>query len=190
MATKLEICQHAQRLIGDNAMTSLGDGSAASEVVANVYGDFLESALVSSRWRFATKQEVLAHNATDPISKWGSAFDLPSDMLMLNSITVNESVIQYDVYGDKIYCNEPSTATVVADYVYRPTETSFPPYFVTALEYGLAAIFAMAIARDQGMYQLLEQKSELYLARARRLDSQQQTTRRLNVSRFIQQRRS
>jgi hypothetical protein len=36
----------------------------------------------------------------------------------------------------------------------------------------------------------MEQKANLYMMQARRLDSQQQTTRKLNTSRFIAQRRS
>jgi hypothetical protein len=54
----------------------------------------------------------------------------------------------------------------------------------------LAGAFAISLARDAQMSQLMDQKAMLYMAQARRLDSQQQTTLKLNTSRLIAQRRS
>jgi len=48
----------------------------------------------------------------------------------------------------------------------------------------------VAVARDQGLANLMEQKANILMMQARRLDSQQQTTRKLHTSRFIAQRRS
>jgi len=54
----------------------------------------------------------------------------------------------------------------------------------------VAGAFAVSIARDASLSQMMDQKAQFYMAQARRLDSQQQTTRKLNTSRFIAQRRS
>jgi len=51
-------------------------------------------------------------------------------------------------------------------------------------------MLAVSVARDAQLASMMEQKGELQMSRARRLDSQQQTTRKLNTSRFIAQRRS
>jgi hypothetical protein len=54
----------------------------------------------------------------------------------------------------------------------------------------MAAVFAVSSARDAQMSQMMEQKAQFHMMQARRLDSQQQTNRKLNTSRFIAQRRS
>jgi hypothetical protein len=59
-----------------------------------------------------------------------------------------------------------------------------------AVEFQVAAMLSISVARDAQLASLMEQKGEQFLMRARRLDSQQQTTKKLNTSRFISQRRS
>ena len=56
--------------------------------------------------------------------------------------------------------------------------------------FALASIFATSIARDDGLMVRIEQKAQQLLAKARNLDSQQQTSRRLSTRRFINDRRS
>jgi hypothetical protein len=59
-----------------------------------------------------------------------------------------------------------------------------------AVEYELAAVFAVALARDAGLSSLMEQKGQMAMIKARNLDAQQQTTRKLLTTRFVSQRRS
>jgi hypothetical protein len=61
---------------------------------------------------------------------------------------------------------------------------------VVAVEYMMAGVFATSVARDSQLSSLMEQKANYFMIQARRLDSQSQTTRKLNTSRFIAQRRS
>ena len=79
---------------------------------------------------------------------------------------------------------------MIADYTFRAEEVNFPSYFSLALQYSLASIFATSIARDDRLMQLMETKANMLMAKARNLDAQQQTTRRLSTSRFITNRRS
>jgi hypothetical protein len=79
---------------------------------------------------------------------------------------------------------------VIADYIFRASEGNWPPYFTIAVEFAMAGVLAISVARDAQLASLMEQKANLYMMQARRLDSQQQTTRKLNTSRFIAQRRS
>jgi hypothetical protein len=109
---------------------------------------------------------------------------------MLNAITVNDLPIEYDIYGDKAFCNAVDADVVIADFIFRATEATWPAYFTIAVEFSMAAILAVSVARDPQLASLMEQKANLYMMQARRLDSQQQTTRKLNTSRFIAQRRS
>ena len=109
---------------------------------------------------------------------------------MINAITVRDQPIKYDIYGDKAFCDADANDDVVADYIFRANESNWPPYFVIAVEYMMAAMFATSIARDSQMSSMMEQKANFHLIQARRLDSQQQTTRKLHTTRFIAQRRS
>ena len=152
--------------------------------------DIAQSALTNSRWRFATNQMVLNRLASPPTGRWDAAYQLPSDMIMLSALTVNDLAIPYDLYGSKAYCNVSSNQSVIADYVFRADESTWPPYFTTAVEYMMASVLAVSVARDSTLAGLMEQKSDYLLRQARRLHSQQQTTRKLNTSRFIAERRS
>lgn len=188
--TPIKICSRASLLIGGDAIQSFDDGTAEASVSSAMYEDMARSALTNSRWRFATDQQVLARLSEEPTGRWEAAYQLPSELIMLNALTVNDMVIKYDLYGSKAFCNETSTSEVVADYVFRASESQWPPYFVTAVEYMMAGVLAVSVARDATLASLMEQKAEYQMRQARRLHSQQQTTRKLNTSRFIAERRS
>ena len=125
-----------------------------------------------------------------PTGRFDTAHQLPSDLLMLHAVTVNDLNLEYNVYGDKIYSNATANEVVVADYTYRAGEQDFPSYFTLAVEYALAAAFALAIARDEQLATMFEKKAAQLMQQAKTLDSQQQTTRKLVTSRFIAERRS
>lgn len=186
----IKICSRASVLIGGNEIQSFTDGTAESEVADAVYEDIARTALTNTRWRFATDQAVLNRLASEPTGRYEAAYQLPAASLMVHALTVNDNVIKYNTYGDKVFCNASSTDEVVADYNFRVLENEWPSYFTLAVQHMLAGAFAISLARDAQMSQLMDQKAMLYMAQARRLDSQQQTTLKLNTSRLIAQRRS
>lgn len=186
----IKICSRASVLIGGNEIQSFTDGTAESEVADAVYEDIARTALTNTRWRFATDQAVLNRLASEPTGRWEAAYQLPAASLMVHALTVNDNVIKYNTYGDKVFCDASSTDEVVADYNYRVLENEWPSYFTLAVQHMLAGAFAISLARDAQMSQLMDQKAMIYMAQARRLDSQQQTTLKLNTSRLIAQRRS
>lgn len=109
---------------------------------------------------------------------------------MLHALTVNDIVFEYQVYGDKVFSNASSNEVVIADYTFRALEIGWPSYFTIAVEYAMAAVFAGSIARDPNLIQLMESKYDIAMRKARSLDSQQQTSRKLATSRFAAERRS
>ena len=54
-----------------------------------------------------------------------------------------------------IYADTTTTDTVVADYTFRQEEQFLPSYFVMAVEYALAQVFATSIARDGSLTQTM-----------------------------------
>lgn len=188
--TPIKICSRASLLIGGDSIQSFEDGTAEATVANAMYEDMAQAALTNSRWRFATDQAVLNRLANAPTGRYDAAYQLPAECIMLNSVTVNDHPIKYDTYGSKIFCDASINEELVADYNFRADESTWPPYFVVAVEYVMAGVLATSVARDQQLATMMEGKANLLMAQARRLDSQTQTSRKLNTSRFIAQRRS
>ena len=188
--TPIKICSRASLLIGGDAIQSFEDGTAEATVSSAMYEDMARSALTNSRWRFATDQAILNRLADAPTGRFDAAYQLPSEFIMLSGVTVDERPIKYDLYGSKVFCDAVATDTVIADYVFRADESTWPPYFVTAVEYMMAGVLAVSVARDATLASLMDNKANFQMIQARRLHSQQQTIRKLDTSRFIAERRS
>jgi hypothetical protein len=186
----IDICARALILIGAEPITSFDDGNNEALVASNMYEDVARSSLVNTRWRFATNQAVLNRLSDAPTGRFDAAYELPDDWLMTHVITVNDFPIEYQTYGRKLFCDADSSDSLVLDYTYRAEETDWPSYFTVAVEYELAAVFAISLARDQSLAQLMTQQATVTMTKARNLDSQQQTTRKLTTSRFITNRRT
>tara|TARA_A100001515_G_scaffold145075_1_gene151783 strand:- start:6756 stop:7349 length:594 start_codon:yes stop_codon:yes gene_type:complete len=188
--TPLDICSRALILIGADPISSFDDGTTEATVAVNMYEDVAQSALVNTRWRFATNQKVLNQLSDAPTGRYDLAYQLPSDLLMLHAITVNDNLIDYQMYGDKVFADTATSDVVIADYSFRANEETWPSYFTLAVEFSLAIIFATSIARDANLASLMTARAETTMAKARTMDSQQQTTRKLATSRFLTARRS
>lgn len=188
--TDIDVCSRALILIGAEPITSFTDGTSEALVAANMYEDIARSALVNTRWRFATNQAVLNRLSAAPTGRYDAAYQLPTGWLMTHVATVNDYPIEYQTYGNKLYCNEGPSAEVILDYTYRADEIDWPSYFTIAVEYELASVFAASIARDQQLSQLMQVQGQRAMIKARNLDSQQQTTRKLNTNLFIANRRT
>lgn len=186
----IDICSRALILIGADPITSFTDDTTEALVASNLYEDVARSQLCRMRWRFATEQAQLAVLADAPTGRFDIAHQLPTNLLMVNAITVEDAAIPYTIYGDMVYSNVSSADKVICDYIYRADEAEWPSYFIIAIEHHLASIFATSIARDGALAGLLEQKADVLMRKAKSIDSQQQTTRRLTTSRFITERRS
>jgi hypothetical protein len=184
--SSIDICARALVLVGANPITSFEDGTTEATITSNLYEDVVRADLSSYRWRFATKQAVLNRLADAPTSRWDAAYQLPSDVLTVNAVTVADKAIDYDIYGDDVYANAGVDESLVIDYVYRPDESEWPPHFVLMVQYHMASILAGSLARDSGLAKLMADQHQVQNIRARSIDSQQQTTRRLTVNRFLE----
>lgn len=177
-------------MIGAEPITSFDDGTTEALVSVNMYEDVARASLVNTRWRFATNQASLNRLTDAPTGRYDYAYQQPNGTLMVHAITVNDIQIEYQIYGDKVYANTSINDDLIIDYTYRASEENWPSYFTIAVEYALATLFATSIARDANLSALMRSAASEAMAKARSLDSQQQTTRKLVTSRFITDRRS
>tara|TARA_B100002019_G_scaffold66422_1_gene57035 strand:+ start:1810 stop:2421 length:612 start_codon:yes stop_codon:yes gene_type:complete len=188
--SKTDICNQALVLVGANTINSFDENTTEAKVSKQLYDSTLENLLTRCRWRFAIKQQQLSKLTTNPLGRYDSAYSVPSDALVLNTITVSDSVIEYDRYGSEIYTDTTSNDVVIADYTYQPSEADFPPYFTQSLVFELASLFAGAIARNDSLSTLYQNKATVQLAVAKAQDSQAQTNRRVDVNRYRNRRNS
>ena len=186
----IDIASRALVLIGAEPITSFDSGSNEAVVASNMYEDVIRASLSSARWRFATEQAVLNQLSDTPTGRFAIAHQLPADTIIVHTITVNDNLVDFTVYGDKVFSQQTSSDTLIADFTFRANENTFPSYFTLAVEYSLASIFATSIARDDRLMNMIETKAQQLMAKAKNLDAQQQTTRRLSTRRFITDRRS
>lgn len=182
--SKFDICNQALVLVGANTITSFEENTTESKVANQLYETSLENLLSRCRWRFATKQQQLSRLTETPTARWSAKYSLPSDALILHTVTIGDNVIEYDRYSTEVFCDATSADIVVADYTFQPSEADFPPYFKQALVFELASLFAGAIARNDQLSTLYQNRAMTQTAYAKSQDSQAQTTRRMNVDRY------
>lgn len=191
--TKVDICSRALVMIGASPISSFTDGSTEALVASNVYEDIVESSLTRHRWKFATNQKQLSLLTAKPEARYEYAYQLPASpgVLHIVSLSVNDYIIPYTRYKDKLYVNTyGSSHALILDYIYRVEEDYFPAHFRLALEYELASLFAGSVARDAGMINQFKQMSDRQFLISKNIDTAEVTTRKLDTSRFINLRNS
>jgi hypothetical protein len=188
--SKFDICSQALVLVGANTVNSFDENTTESKVSGQLYESTLENLLTRCRWRFASKQQQLSKLTTNPLGRYDSAYQVPSDALQMHTVSLSDSIIEYDRYGNEIYADTSASDILIADYTFQPSEADFPPYFKQALVFELASLFAGAIARNDTLSQLYSNKATIQLTVAKGQDSQAQTNRRVNVDRFRNRRNS
>lgn len=181
--TKFDICSRALVRIGAKPITSFDDNTTESDVAREEYEPLVQAMLSAYPWRFAGRQFRLNKLAERPLDRWAWYYQLPSDLLVLRAVTWGGLPIEYDRYEDRIATNHDGD--IVADYTIRPDESRWPPFFTHALTLELESIFARAIARDSDLADRKKKEAESAWAKARNLDSQQQTARRFQPSRLV-----
>ena len=181
--TDIDVASQALVLIGANPISDFESGSTEALVANNIYETIVKSALTRSRWRFASGQVTLSRLTNTPVARYDSAYQKPTSpkMLALHAVLVNSVNIEFDIYEDKIFTNASEDYVVTLDYTYRSATIDWPPYFVRALIYDLAGVFAGSIAQKGDLADHYENRGEFYYKKAANIESQQRTTRAINT---------
>lgn len=180
--TKVSVASRALTMIGADPITSLSDGTAEAIAATQHYDSTVETEFSLYPWSFAKNQAALNLLVDTPASTWEYAWQLPNELINVVRVEVNDNTIPFERFGSKIFCNED--ADVVATYVFRATETSWPPYFEDLIVHRLGAIFATAIAERPKLAEGLLFETQNMRMMARNMDSASQTTSRLPVGKL------
>jgi hypothetical protein len=172
----LVLCSRALLKIGAQPVASLDEGTAEAEVAANLYHSARDALLSAHPWSFATGQASLPRLAAIPPADYAHAFQLPADFLRALSAGSGERGrgIAYRIHEDRLHAD---AAQVTLTYIFRPDESSFPPFFASALVARLAAEFCIPLTESASRTEMLYRLAEGELRAARLTDSQQDTPR-------------
>lgn len=165
VASAIKINSNALIMLGHSPISSFDDAGSGAQVASNLYETTLRAMLEDHRWRFATKKVALARLASTPDNEFTYQFQLPTDLIKFIKIYETGN---YEIYGDKVYTNR---TTCNIDYVFRIDETFFKPSFTKALEFFLAAQYAIPVTGNSTRMQEYTRLYEAQLRRAKHTDS-------------------
>lgn len=175
---------------GVNVITSFDQGSAESIFLDEWYELVVEAELSLYKWRFATKTVDLTNSllAEVPDTKHNTAYQIPNDVLSVDTVLVGEYPIDYDRFQDQIHTTDTSGDTVVIKYRFRADETLWNPYFKLLVIYRLATMLSFSIARKVDVAATMKGLADEHWRRAKTEDAQAQTNQKVNLTKLVRAR--
>ncbi|PKR87397.1 hypothetical protein CXZ10_20340 [Pleomorphomonas diazotrophica] len=165
MASTVSICNLALGHLGADKIDALSEASSEARACNRFYGQTLDALLAAGPpWRFARHAVVLAEVTGTAATggaisrgRWAHAYVLPADLIRVRELRPPDGAISdespqpYELAGDRLYAD---LSPAVLHYIRRVDDPSkFPPLFVEALSWHLAARLAMPLTRDAGQRQ-------------------------------------
>ncbi len=185
--TKEDIASRAFVLIGADPVTDFTSGdSIEADTAQLLYEAIVEAELGSYEWNFAKSQVQLSKDAADPIgAQWSAQFNRDVVAITVRGVHVEGRPINYEIQGTKILCDATEDDVVIMKYIGRPSESQWPAYFDMTMIYKLASDFAGSLARDGDLITSMDNKFIFQLRRAKAMDTQAETSKRLRTRRLI-----
>lgn len=181
--TSISIASNALVLLGDQPIASFDEGSTGSMLAANLYETTYHAMLTETLWHFATRTQLLNKHTVKPTNGYSNRFALPADCLYV----VQADTFAYEIYERDIYANADS---ITIEYIYPVAEVNMPAYFVKALEYNLASLFAVPLTGTASRAEYYRKLYEMELKRAKRADASQRPGYTMGQDRMINVRRT
>lgn len=175
--SSIAICSRALLKLGADTIASFDEGTAEAEVAANLYPSIRDALLSAHPWSFATGQSYLAKLAAEPLADYDFAYQLPVDFLRALSAGPDGRGrgLEYRIHERRLYANaEP----VILTFIFRPDESTFPPFFDQMLIARLAAEFCIPLTESTTRSESLHRLAENEFKRAKTVDSQQDQPQR------------
>ena len=174
---------------GVNTIISFTQGSVEAIFCDEWYELITEAELSLYKWRFATKTADLGSPlAAIPDTKFNTAYQIPNDVLSVDTVIVGEKPIEYDRYQDQIHTYDTSADTVIIKYRYRADESYWNPYFQLLVIYRLATMLSFSIARKDDIAASMKGLADEHWRRAKTEDAQAQTNQKVNLRKLVRAR--
>ncbi len=177
---------------GVNTIISFTQSIAESVFCNEWYEIITESELSLYKWRFATKTFDLTPNllVEVPDTKHNTAYQMPNDVLSVDTVLIGETPINYDRYQDQIHTSDTSNDTVILKYRFRADETLWNPYFTLVVIYRLATMLSFSIARKEDIAASMKSLADEHWRRSKTEDAQAQTNQKVNLRKIVRARGS
>lgn len=172
--SRIDLCSRALLKIGANVINSLEERTAEADVANNLY-DYICDALLSAHpWHFCTTQRKLAALSEDAVGDYQNMFALPADCLRVLSAGPGGSGagLVYRLFNRKLHAD---AAEVTLTYIFRASETDFPPFFDKVLIAHLAAEFCIPLTDSTSRWESLRKAAEDELKQAKLINAQEVT---------------
>ncbi len=168
----IQLASRALIKIGASPIAGFDEGTAESVVAATLYPSTRDALLSAHPWSFATAQRDLSRLVGVPVADYDYAYQLPSDFL--RALSAGEAGygrgLDYRLVERRLHTN---AGAVTLTYIFRPNESSFPPFFDQALIGRLAAEFCLPITESVSRSEVLHKLAENQFRQARLIDAQQ-----------------
>lgn len=172
MATDFTLINAALTRVGAAPLTELNDGTPGGQIAGANYAGFRRTMLTVYPWRWATKTQVLVAIDGDPYSPWTDAYQLPTDILRIRSVTVDGETIDYERQFNKLLCDSGTDADVILKYTWDVPETYWPSGFAEAVTQFLEAMFLRGIGERYQEAKDRREDARITLLAAKLEDSQ------------------
>jgi len=182
------LCSRALLMIGAASISSFDEGTAESEVAANLYPSVRDALLSGHAWNFAIRQARLARLVSGPEADYAHAFQLPGDCLRVLSAGQGGrgQGISYRIGGRTLHCN---AGACTLTYLARVPEQSFPAFVDQALIARLAAEFCLPLTESTSRAEFLRKLAAEEMQRARLADALEDTPRAIDDFTLVEARR-
>ena len=190
MPSPIEIVNLAIDHVGGNGITSFDDQSVEANLAGRQYAVSLDAVLADAEWAFAQQRKVLEKSA-DPLVD--NAFVLPADLIRLNRVFRDQRWREED--SNLRFFLEGGLLIMPGDwcgirYTRRDEDSKgYPPAFVEALAYHIAARMATPIARSRSLSTDLFGMYQVSLRKAVTQDGVQQQSPRVRAGTWVKSRR-
>ena len=174
---------------GVNTILSFTQGSVEAIFCDEWYELITEAELSLYKWRFATKTADLGSPLVAiPDTRFNTAYQIPNDVLSVDTVLVGETPIEYDRYQDQIHTNDTTNDTVIIKYRFRADESYWSPYFQLLIVYRLATMLSFSIARKDDIAASMKGLADEHWRRAKTEDAQAQTNQKVNLRKIVKAR--
>lgn len=153
MASVVEICNLALSNLGKGVpISALDEASEEARQCNQHYEHARDWLLQQFEYQFARKVQALAGLTNDWGERWGYRYSKPNDCLKIIRIVPEVDdpdalPVPYGLRGASIYTDLDTTTL---EYTFRQDDPStYPPQFVDALAWSLAARIAFPLTRDR-----------------------------------------
>jgi hypothetical protein len=177
--TKIDVCARALVMMGADPISSFTDGTTESDAASHLYDDVVQNELASYPWSFSKKQEQLSRVTAAPQANYTAQYMKPADCLRLDRVTSNDWDVPFRLVGDRLFCNAGEEEVITATYTANIVPSEWPAYFLTLVEFRLAAIFSTAVAQKADIADYFERRADVQMRQAKHADASAQTNRRI-----------